>query len=420
MQRCTDIYSVSCIYFATTLLAAGLVVGSRAGMVADSAPSRGTGDDAHPNISIYSLEGKCFDGEREWLYMDAIAIELGASEPTLLDVPRPEPAEGEALVRTLRVGVDGTDHEVIAGSHGQFPADEEYLVLGHEAVGVVEDPNGTAFSTGDIVTPTVRRPPPSGTNEYFERGEPDMAPPDETVERGIDGAHGFMSEYFTSPAEFLVELPRELAEWGFLVEPLSVSEKALELAHSSRSSFGWDPETALVLGNGSLGLLTVAMLDELDVYCLGRTDRPDPTIDLLDNLGATYVDSRETPVPEIPSVHEPVDIVYEATGYPKHAIESVDALAPNGVAALLGVPDPWTVEIDAGRFHEELVMQNKALVGSVNSGPRHFRAAVDRLADLPAWFREAYVTTVAPVESFDEAFDPDESAIKTAVSFDTL
>jgi threonine dehydrogenase-like Zn-dependent dehydrogenase len=352
--------------------------------------------------------------------MKAIGIEVGASEPTLLDVPRPEPGEGEALVRTLRVGVDGTDHEVIAGSHGQFPAGEEYLVLGHEAVGVVEDPNGTDFSTGDIVTPTVRRPPPSGTNEYFERGEPDMAPPEATVERGIDGAHGFMSEYFTSPAEFLVELPRDLAEWGFLVEPLSVSEKALELARSSRSSFAWDPETALVLGNGSLGLLTVAMLDDLEVYCLGRTDRPDPTIDLLDDLGATYIDSRETPVPEIPSVHEPVDIVYEATGYPKHAIESVHALAPNGVAALLGVPDPWTAEVDAGQFHEELVMQNKALVGSVNSGPRHFRAGVDSLAALPAWFREAYVTTVAPVESFDEAFEPDESAIKTVVSFDTL
>ncbi|WP_436903472.1 glucose 1-dehydrogenase [Halovenus halobia] len=352
--------------------------------------------------------------------MDAIAIREGASEPVVLDVPRPEPATGEALVRTLRVGVDGTDHEVIAGNHGGFPAGESHLVMGHEAVGVVEDPNGTEFDRGDVVVPTVRRPPPSGSNEYFERGEADMAPPDATLERGIDGAHGFMSEYFTSPAEFLIEMPDEFAEWGFLVEPISISEKALELARASRSSFTWNLERALVLGNGSLGLLTVAMLDDIEVYCLGRTGRPDPTIELLDQLGATYIDSRETPVPEMPTAHEPVDLVYEATGYPKHAVSSVEALAPNGVAALLGVPDSWTAEVDLGRFHEELVMQNKAIVGSVNSGPRHFRAAVDRLSELPAWFFEEYVTTVSPLDSFHEAFNPDDTAIKTAVEFDTL
>jgi threonine dehydrogenase-like Zn-dependent dehydrogenase len=352
--------------------------------------------------------------------MDAIAIEKGASDPVVLDVARPDPAPGEALVRTLRVGVDGTDHEVIAGNHGGFPAREGHLVLGHEAVGVVDDPNGTAFDRGDVVVPTVRRPPPEGSNEYFERGEADMAPPDATLERGIDGAHGFMSEYFTSPTEFLVELPREFAEWGFLVEPISISEKALELARASRSSFSWEPETALVLGNGSLGLLTVAMLDEMEVYCLGRSDRPDPAIDLLDRLGATYIDSRETPVPEIPDAYEPADLVYEATGYPEHAVTSVHALAPNGVAALLGVPDSWTAEVDLGRFHEELVMQNKAIVGSVNSGPRHFRAAVDRLSELPPWFFEEYVTTVSPLDSFREAFDPDDSALKTAVEFDAL
>lgn len=352
--------------------------------------------------------------------MDAIVIEKGASKPTLREIPRPEPATGEALIRTLRVGVDGTDHHVIAGNHGGFPANESHLVLGHEAVGVVADPNGTAFDQGDVVLPTIRRPPQSGSNEYFERGEADMAPPDATLERGIDGAHGFMSEYFTSPAEFLVEMPRELAEWGFLIEPISISEKALELARASRSSFAWEPETALVLGNGSLGLLTVAMLDDMEVYCLGRRGRPDPTIELLDHLGATYIDSRETSVSEIPTAHEPVDLVYEATGYPKHAVSSVDALAPNGVAALLGVPDSWTAEVDLGRFHEEVVMHNKAIVGSVNSGPRHFRAAVDRLSELPSWFFEEYVTTVSPLDSFREAFDADDTAIKTAVEFDSL
>jgi threonine dehydrogenase-like Zn-dependent dehydrogenase len=353
--------------------------------------------------------------------MKAIVVEEGSSEPTVRDVSRPVPAAGEALVRTLRVGVDGTDHEVIAGSHGSVPADEAFLILGHEAVGVVEDPNGTGFEQGDIVVPTVRRRPPSGTNDYFERGEPDMAPPDQTVERGIFGAHGFMSEYFTSPAEFLVPVPDALAEWGFLAEPISVSEKALELARTARSSFTWTPETALVLGNGSLGLVTVAMLTgEMDVYCLGRRDRPDPTIALIEELGGTYVDSRETPVTEVPEAYEPADLVYEATGYAKHAFECIEALAPNGVAALLGVPDSWEFEMDGGNLHNDLVMHNKALVGSVNSGTKHFETAVDTLASLPSWFLDDYVTTVTQYDSFTAAFEEDTDDIKTAVEFSTL
>jgi threonine dehydrogenase-like Zn-dependent dehydrogenase len=351
--------------------------------------------------------------------MDAIGIRDAG--PELLEVPRPEPADGEALIRTLRVGVDGTDHEVIEGSHGGYPADDEYLILGHEAVGVVEDPNGTSLTPGEVVVPTIRRPPEDGPNEYFYRGEAEMAPPEKTVERGIDGAHGFMSEYFTSHEQYLVSVPPEIATRGFLVEPISVSEKALELADASRSSFTWEPETALVLGNGSLGLLTVAMLaEEMEVYCLGRRDRPDPSIDIIEDLGGTYIDSRETPVPAIPDEYEAADLVYEATGYAKHAVTSVEALAPNGVAALLGLPDPWEFEIDGGRLHKELVMTNKALVGSVNSGPRHFKQAAKRLETLPASVLDDIVTDVVDYPEFEAAFDTGEGTIKTAIEFSQL
>ncbi|WP_435152045.1 glucose 1-dehydrogenase [Haladaptatus sp. DFWS20] len=353
--------------------------------------------------------------------MHAVALRRGATGPELIEKPRPKPGPGEALVRTLRVGVDGTDHEILAGHHGGFPADADHLVLGHEAVGVVEDPNGTAFEVGDVVVPTVRRPLPDGPTEYFEHGEPDMAPPDETTERGISGDHGFMSEYFTSPAENLVPIPDGLAEWGFLVEPISISEKAIEHARASRSAFDWRPESALVLGNGSLGLLTVSMIEsEFDrIYCLGRRDRPDPTIDIIEALGATYIDSRETSVSEIPAAYEPMDFIYEATGYAKHAFESIEALAPNGVAALLGVPESWSFEIDGGALHRDLVMNNKALVGSVNSNYRHFESAVETLADVPDWLLDDLVTGVYDVSNVESAFADDETTIKTAVKFHT-
>ncbi len=355
--------------------------------------------------------------------MRAVAVQRDEPGPKLIDVPKPTPEAGEALIRTLRVGIDGTDHEVIEGNHGGYPEGEEYQILGHEAVGVVEEPNGTKFETGDLVVPTVRRPP-GETNEYFERGEPDVAPDGMYFERGIVGAHGYMSEYFTSPEEFLVPVPDEFAETGFLVEPISNSEKAIEYAYASRSAFEWTPGSGLVLGNGPLGLLTLAMLvihDDFDrVYCLGRRDRPDPTIDIIEKLGTTYVDSRETPVNEIPDAHEPIDFVYEATGYAPHVFQTVDALAPNGVAALLGIPSDHTFEIDGGRLHRDIVLQNKALFGSVNSNIRHYEMAKTSLAGFPDWLTDELITGVYGPEEAEKAFETGDDVIKTVVEFDTL
>lgn len=121
--------------------------------------------------------------------MKAIAVRRGETRPTVVEVDRPEPTAGEALVRTLRVGIDGTDHEVISGNHGGFSEDTDFQVLGYETVGVVEDATATDLGQGDLVVPTVRRPPAGeSTTEYFERG--------------IVGAHGYMAKYFTSPRSF--------------------------------------------------------------------------------------------------------------------------------------------------------------------------------------------------------------------------
>ncbi len=91
--------------------------------------------------------------------MEAIAVRRGETRPTVVEMDRPEPAVGEALVRTLRIGIDATDHEVISGNHGGFSEGSDFQVLGHEAVGVVEDANDTDLTEGDFVVPTVRRPP---------------------------------------------------------------------------------------------------------------------------------------------------------------------------------------------------------------------------------------------------------------------
>ena len=351
--------------------------------------------------------------------MKAIAVRRGSDEPEVLEKPRPEPQRGEALIRILRVGVDGTDHEVLCGAHGGFPEGDDHMVLGHEAVGVVADSNGTGLRDGTLVAPTVRRKPNGEINEYFRRGEPDMAPAGDYVERGIVGAHGFMAEYITSPAEYLVPVPEAIGRDGVFVEPASITAKALEHASATREPFQWDPETACVLGNGSLGLLTLWKLTQSHdrTYCVGRRDRPDPTINLIERIGGTYVDSRETPVDEIPAAHEKMDLIFEATGYAPHAVQTVHALAPNGVGVLEGIPDSWEFEIDGGELHNELVLHNKCLIGTVNSHVSHFETAIDTLAAAPSWLLDELVTTVATPDDVAPAFVDDDQQIKAVVEF---
>jgi sorbitol-6-phosphate 2-dehydrogenase len=353
--------------------------------------------------------------------MDAIVIEREGTSPTVRDIEPPEPAADEALIRTLSVGIDGTDFEVIEGNHGGFPPGEAYQILGHEAVGVIEETPGERFSSGDLVVPTVRRPR-DNAHETPGATDLDMAPSDVYVERGIDGAHGFMAEYITSPIEYLVRLPPGLADSGILVEPLSNIEKAIEHALAARSAFDWTPTTGFVLGNGPLGLLALTRLEvgsEVDeLYCLGRRSRPDPTIDLIERLGATYVDSRETSLPAVPATYGSMDLVIEATGVAEHAFEAIETLAPGGVGALLGLPPDDTIEIPGGRYHESMVMGNKAVIGSVNSHRRHYRAAIETLEAVPAWVPETLITRLYPAADYDDAFAGE--GIKSGIRFATL
>jgi threonine dehydrogenase-like Zn-dependent dehydrogenase len=151
---------------------------------------------------------------------------------------------------------------------------------------------------------------------------------------------------------------------------------------------------------------------------LGRRDRPDPSIEVIEALGATYVDSRETPVSEVADAYQPMDFVYEATGHARHAFEGLDAVANAGVLALLGVPTDWRFEVDGGRLHRETVLGNKAIVGSVNADRNHFRAAVETLDRLPAWLVDDLVTGVHPHTAPQPAFaTDDDQTLKTAVEF---
>src|SRR5947209_20608974 len=66
----------------------------------------------------------------------------------------------QVKIRTIEVGICGTDREICSFDYGTPPDGSDYLVLGHEALGeVVEEGSEISkFRPGELVVPTVRRP----------------------------------------------------------------------------------------------------------------------------------------------------------------------------------------------------------------------------------------------------------------------
>ena len=50
--------------------------------------------------------------------MQAVALFLDGPELRVVEKERPSPADGEVLVRTLAVGIDGSDRRIAAGEVG--------------------------------------------------------------------------------------------------------------------------------------------------------------------------------------------------------------------------------------------------------------------------------------------------------------
>src|SRR6476646_7243708 len=112
--------------------------------------------------------------------MQALLTRPGVAGSTRVDaVGEVKPGEG---------GVCGTDREISAGLFGVAPEGEETLVLGHEALAVVER-DGHGFSRGELVTAMVRRS--CGRCIACEQGAPDSCLTGDYSERGITRLHGY-------------------------------------------------------------------------------------------------------------------------------------------------------------------------------------------------------------------------------------
>ncbi|MER5213598.1 glucose 1-dehydrogenase [Streptomyces sp. NPDC002838] len=325
----------------------------------------------------------------------------------------PTPVDGEMLVRGLAMGVCGTDREIANGQYGWAPPGRDWHILGHESLGRVEQaPPASGFSAGDLVAGVVRRPDPVPCGAC-RHGEFDMCRNGRYTERGIKELDGYGAQAWCVEPDYAVKLQPHLERVGVLMEPTSVVAKAWEQVERVGARSWFAPRRVLVTGAGPIGLLAALLATQrgLQVHVLDRvSDGPKPQ--LVQDLDATYHTN------DAEQVIERVcpDVIIEATGASGLVFASITGTASYGVVCLTGVsPAGRHITVDAGTVNRDIVLQNDAVVGSVNANLRHYQQAANALAKADMTWLERLITRRVPLESAKEAFQRQPDDVKVVI-----
>ena len=339
--------------------------------------------------------------------MQALVVRPGtAHSARVAELPDPRPAAGEVLVRTLEVGVCGTDREIAEGLFGTPPHGADALVLGHEFLGIVER-DGDGFTRGDLVTGMVRRA--CGRCAACAEGAPDACDTGDYLERGITRLHGFASELVAEGAGQLIPVPRALGRLGVLAEPTSICCRGLRHARAIGGRQPWAPRRALVLGAGAIGMLATCLLrlDGMATWTAARSARGEKA-ELVAATGASFVSTAATPLADLRDELGGFDLVIEAAGDAQLMLDSLGLLRRNGVACLLGLDGrTGRVALDGHVIGLDAVVENRVLFGSVNAHRTDWHAAVAALGAMRTrWpgLLEQFVGLRVPLDRYADAF----------------
>ena len=287
----------------------------------------------------------------------------------LVDIPAPEASPGEVVVRVDGCGICGSD--LTSYKVGLFTD----AVPGHELAGVIDSVGDgvTGWAAGDaaVVDPKI----PCGACDDCRSGASYRCAMALTSGIGFARDGGF-AELVAAPASLLHRLPAGLAlEHACLVEPLSVAIHGVDRARLHPG------DTAVVVGLGPIGLLTVATLH---AHGIGPIVGVDPVPDrraLALELGATTALAE---LREVRSHVAPAPAVIECSGYAPLLHAAADLVAPGGRLVLVGVPFGEATVIPLMWVTREI-----EIVGSIASNAADFALSLEMLAADPGIARVA-------------------------------
>ncbi|MEO1827005.1 MAG: glucose 1-dehydrogenase [Roseibacillus sp.] len=369
--------------------------------------------------------------------MKAVAVTPSQKEVGIIEHPSPAlHQDDEVRVRTIDVGICGTDREICTFVYGDPPSGSEHLVLGHEALGEIVEvgANVSNLKVGDFVVPSVRRPCQDKNCLACQSNLQDFCSTGNYVERGIKECHGFMTESFVEKEQYLTHVPDNLKDVAVLTEPLTIAEKGLAQAWAAQQRLPWvrhyDREkptgkglNAVILGAGPIGILGAMTMKAagFETYVYNRSPAPNPKSDIIESIGAKYISSQDTPLEDLPKVVGSVDLIYEAVGISAVAFDALSILGVNGVYIFTGIPAPGArIPIDANQLMRDVVLGNQAIIGTVNADDASFKAAISDLAYFKQHWPEAIdavITKRFPVDDCRELLLGRATGIKNVISF---
>jgi threonine dehydrogenase-like Zn-dependent dehydrogenase len=323
----------------------------------------------------------------------------------------PEPAAGEVRLRVEACGLCGSDLHVYHGEPGRVAAG---MTLGHEMVGVIDAVGAgvEGWRAGDraAVEPLLS----CGACERCAAGLDNLC--DGYALIGLHRAGGF-AERVVVPARRLYAVPAELdRRVAALAEPVAVC------VHGLRRGAFRPEEPLLVLGAGSIGLLTLAVARRWGARDLAITARHPHQAALARALGATAIEPGELPGALLATTGEPAarwPLVIETVGGDADTLRDAErAIAPRGRIVVLGVfsgsvvLDPWPVLLKEATL-------TWSLCYSRPEGGSDFEEAIRLLAEDPDLFARV-LTHQVPLARVDRAFalaaDKTSGAIKVTVT----
>jgi threonine dehydrogenase-like Zn-dependent dehydrogenase len=354
--------------------------------------------------------------------MKAIAVHPKSRKIGIVEHAAPQlQGDHDVAIRILEVGVCGTDREICAFEYGMPPAGSDSLVIGHESLGEVMEIGAavTRVRPGDLVVPMVRRPCGIASCQACGADRQDFCYTGRFTERGIGGAHGFMTEVVVDHEKYLNVVPRELRDVAVLTEPLTIAEKALRQIGDVQLRLPWacaiEPgkasghcHTAVVLGAGPVGLLGAMALaaNGFAVFVYSREPGPNAKSRLVESIGATYVSSQTTTPEQLAAQVGNIDVVYEAAGASGVSFELMRVLGTNGVFVFTGVPGrKAAIQLDADYLMKRMVLSNQVVFGTVNADRDAFEAAIADLAEFQRRWPEALRALITGRFAMDQHAD---------------
>lgn len=249
----------------------------------------------------------------------------------------------KVLIKMKHVGICGSDlHYYEYGRIGSFIV-KEPIILGHECAGEVVKigKDVTHVKVGDMVA--LEPGYTCGKCEYCKNGEYNLCAA--VVFMATPPHDGALAEYVCYPAEMTFKLSDTMDTIdGALIEPLSVGFHA---ANQANATIG---QSALILGCGPIGLVTLLAIKARGITEIYVTDLIQSRLDLANKLGASG-----TILSGLTDLHQEmmkrtngksVDLVFETAGSVFTTQQTVNLVKRGGTIVLIGMVPDSNVQFD--------------------------------------------------------------------------